>query len=444
MMFSLRNRKGTLPDGTTVEYVQRRDGGYTPIPVGPDGKVPVEALRERNDRRDPVARNMDGIRVAKVVRPQDLTPTQAAPWWNAPGRSDIVGIDAPGDSAVTWAPRKKKEPKQGGKTTKGSLKPASDGRYYHPIDEDLAKRGLESYSWSRYQPGSATENYRRTVDQVYDIAEEAKRTARPAYHAEIDRLARDFAEKYGKWVNTKNSIDASNVSPMIAGPSRYDYKKRDKQTARSDAHWQEHWRIMQIPERIQELGRPDRNVDIREPDALDTLDRQIADLEAEQDRMKKVNAYWRKHGTLKGCPQLPEGMQSAMEKVITGGGRASDKPYEDFELSGNREKIKRLKRKRDDLASTKAAGSSSTTDGDIEVIEDTEAMRIRIRFPDKPEEDVRSILKQNGFKWSQSTMSWQRQLNDAGREATKRAMSQIAKVAGEDYGMNVTKNLRRR
>ena len=107
-------------------------------------------------------------------------------------------------------------------------------------------------------------------------------------------------------------------------------------------------------------------------------------------------------------------------------------------------KIKRLKRKRDDLASTKAAGPSAKADGDIEVIEDTEAMRIRIRVPDKPEEDIRSILKQNGFKWSQSTMSWQRQLNDAGREATKRAMSQIAKVAGEDYGMNATKNLRRR
>ena len=107
MRLSLRNRKGTLHDGTPVEYVRRRDGGYTPIPVGPDGKVPVEELVKRNILRDPYARMMDESRTARVVRPVDLTPSQAAPWWNAPGRSDIVGIDAPGDAAVTWKPRER-------------------------------------------------------------------------------------------------------------------------------------------------------------------------------------------------------------------------------------------------------------------------------------------------------------------------------------------------
>ena len=452
MRFCLRNRKGELPDGTVVEYVQRRDGGYTPIPVGPDGKVPPDALMWRNSRRNTAAKMRDAAKVAKIVRPQDLTPSQAAPWWNSPGRSDIVGIDAPSDAAVTWVPAVRQAPKRkaGADPAKAapSAAPApavtSGGRYYHHIDEDLAKCGLESYSWSRYQPGSATDNYRRTVDQVYDLAEKSKSTARPALHQEIDSLARRFAEQYGRWVNQKNRIDASNVSPMIAGPSRYNYKKRDNQTARADAHWKEYERIMQIPDRIEELGRPDRTVDIREAGAVDSLDAQIAKLEALQEQMKAVNAYWRKHGTLVGCPEIPENLQKPMEDAVRGPGRASEKPFEDFELSSNREKIKRLKKKRDDLDATRVAGSSVREAGDIEVVEDTGDMRIRIVFPDKPEEDVRSILKRNGFRWSPSTMSWQRQLNDAGREAARRAISEISKVACDDYGMGASKCLRRR
>ena len=547
------NYRGTRYDGMPVEYVRRRDGGYTPIPVGPDGKVPVEELVKRNIMRDPHARMMDEARTAKVVRPMDLTPSQAAPWFNAPGRSDIAGIDAPNDATVTWKPKDKAKGRSGkGKTSskakgerrltaseaepyaelvsgivmdcqvgqyelvekggrrfiifpliaekngrkvpncdlehyfgfyriedadsiyvidlddpyqpsvpqadragpskRGSVPkaqrsapvaPPDNGRFYYHIDEELARRGLESYSWSSYQPGSATANYRRTVDQVYDMAEEAKRTARPALHDEIDSLARQFAERYGRWVNTKNSIDASNVSPMIAGGSRYNYKKRDKQSARADAHWQEHERIMEIPDRIKELGRPDRNVDIREDDAIGSLDGQIAELEKRQEWMKRVNAYWRKNKTMKGCPDIPANLQKSVEDAITSGGRASDKPFEDFELTSNREKIKRLKKKRDDLSRTKAAGASETEHGDIEVREDTEDMRVRIIFPDKPDEAVRTILKQNGFRWSPSTSSWQRQLNDAGREATRRALDQIRRIARDEYGMSASENRRR-
>ena len=350
-----RNYRRTK-DGQEYEYVKRRGGGHTPIPVGPDGYVPVEALRQRNDVRDPKARMLDGMQTARTVRPQQLTPAEALPWWNRPGRSDIVGIDAPSDAQVTWKRKERKPTKAGKRTAEPEPAPEKpkkaidiimedlqkddtfvqppqvvNGRWYYPINEELAKRGLESYSWSSYQPGSATESYRRTVDQVYDMAEQAKRTARPALHGEIDALARRFAEDYGKWVNTKNSIDASNVSPMIAGPARYNYKKRDRQTSRMEKHYDEYHRIMAIPDKIRELGRPDRNVSIREEGAVESIEDQIAKAEAEQERMKAANAYWRKHKTLVGCPAIPEKVQEMFtQKMMEGVRMCQDRPYPDY------------------------------------------------------------------------------------------------------------------
>ena len=453
-------------DGQEYEYVRRRDGGYTQIPVGPDGYVPVEALMQRHLDRKPHVRMIDDTRVAKVVRPQQLTPVEAYPWWNAPGRSDIVGIDTPEDTPVTWARKPKKAPKpkakkpKGGKVEAEPVPPAQapalpapssgdyisglNGRRYYTIDEDLAKRGLESYSWSRYQPGSATQTYRTTVDQVYDMADKAKMTARPALHAEIDSLADQFARRYAEWVNTKNSIDASNVSPMIAGPSRYNWKKRDKQSARASAHYEEYDRIMRIPDRIEELGRADRKVSIKESGAVDSLDAQIEAAEAEQERMKRVNAYWHKHKTLVGCPDVPESEQRAFDLAMAQPGRLSDKPYAEFDLTGNRDRIKRLKSKRDDLARTQKAGDALSTYGDISVYEDAASMRIRVIFPDKPSEQVRAIMKRNGFRWAPSSGCWQRDLNDSGRAAAGVAMREIAAAEGDLYGMKGSKNSKRR
>jgi hypothetical protein len=49
--------------------------------------------------------------------------------------------------------------------------------------------------------------------------------------------------------------------------------------------------------------------------------------------------------------------------------------------------------------------------------EDQEAGRICFEFDGKPEPDVISTLKHNGFKWSPRLKRWQRQNTDNGRRA---------------------------
>ena len=53
----------------------------------------------------------------------------------------------------------------------------------------------------------------------------------------------------------------------------------------------------------------------------------------------------------------------------------------------------------------------------FKVVENTEIMRLQIIFDGKPDPEVRTVLKKNGFKWAPSQGAWQRLLNTSARYA---------------------------
>ena len=63
----------------------------------------------------------------------------------------------------------------------------------------------------------------------------------------------------------------------------------------------------------------------------------------------------------------------------------------------------------------------------VEVRENGEAMRLQLKFPGKPDDKTRTLLKSNGFRWSPSQGSWQRQLTDNARYSAKRVLEELAK-----------------
>jgi hypothetical protein len=52
------------------------------------------------------------------------------------------------------------------------------------------------------------------------------------------------------------------------------------------------------------------------------------------------------------------------------------------------------------------------TYGEITLKTDKDDNRVRLIFPGKPDDAVRTKLKQNGFRWSPYNGAWQRQLNN--------------------------------
>ena len=64
----------------------------------------------------------------------------------------------------------------------------------------------------------------------------------------------------------------------------------------------------------------------------------------------------------------------------------------------------------------------------ITITKDLEDNRIRLHFPGKPKDEIRTLLKAHGFRWSYSNDAWQRQLNSAGIYAVAQVLIKIEEL----------------
>ena len=137
--------------------------------------------------------------------------------------------------------------------------------------------------------------------------------------------------------------------------------------------------------------------------------------------MKAVNAYYRKHKTLEGCPDLTTGEIQAISAEMKNSWRSNPAPFEAYELTNNNATIKRTRERVAALeaeAARAAAGGTEDHEGKGYTLrENTDICRIQFIFDGKPDDDVRSLLKSHGFKWSPREGAWQRLLNDNARSA---------------------------
>lgn len=62
----------------------------------------------------------------------------------------------------------------------------------------------------------------------------------------------------------------------------------------------------------------------------------------------------------------------------------------------------------------------------FKVVENAEIDRLQLIFDGKPDEETRTILKQNAFKWAPSQTAWQRQLTDNARRSLESVIRQLA------------------
>ena len=158
-------------------------------------------------------------------------------------------------------------------------------------------------------------------------------------------------------------------------------------------------------------------------DALEQLRDKLAKLEARQEQMKRINAYYRKHKTLDGCPDLSEkGVATVAEYMQK---FSQDKPCPTWELSNNSANIRRIRDRIEHIEREKSRTAEAITGDGWQLIEKPEIMRIQFIFDDKPDSDTRATLKMNGFRWAPSEGAWQRTLNNAGRYAAKDVMKQL-------------------
>lgn len=97
--------------------------------------------------------------------------------------------------------------------------------------------------------------------------------------------------------------------------------------------------------------------------------------------------------------------------------------FADYQLSNNSANIRRIKERIAQLEATAERQDVTEQHGDITYQESDN--RVELIFPGKPGQEVRSLLKHNGFKWSPTCGAWVRMLNNAGRSAARYVMQKI-------------------
>ncbi len=299
---------------------------------------------------------------------------------------------------------------------------------YYPIDESMARRAKEMMSYSDYKEGSATADYRAEVDQAVEIAERQKRRVDPMYHDKIDRLLDLYARKLAENRNKHYEIMTRCPSVLIAGFSNFPTRKKEKQNAADDKNMREYQEIQGILDKIKGVGLGGISGD--DPQAVEKLEAKLAALEKRQERMKAANAAIRMKDTEAGDQKLREmGYSEAAIKELRSPDFAGRIGYPAFELSNNNANIHRIKERIADLKKRQSEdGPEGWSFDGGEVVVNKELNRLQIIFDDKPDADLRSKLKGEGFRWAPSQGAWQRQLTDNALRAIRRieAVSPVA------------------
>lgn len=265
--------------------------------------------------------------------------------------------------------------------------PSAPAVKYYPIDETTARRSLEMMSFSGYEPGSATAEYRQMVDEAAALVERCKAATSPYYHDKLDALLDRYARRLAQWINDHNRNGASCPSVMICGPANFPARKKEKQIARENALWREYKEIKAILGKIKSVGTGP--VDLADPHAREILTERLNNAKAAHEAMKEANAYYR----------------------------------------GSSANIKRIQSRLDELDKLQAAQAdpipAEEHDG-FRLVRNAEQNRLQIIFDGKPDEVTRSLLKSNGFRWAPSQGAWQRQLTPNAEYAAKRIVNQLS------------------
>ncbi len=297
---------------------------------------------------------------------------------------------------------------------------------YYEISEDMARRAWEAVHMSEYKKDSATNEYHASVDEAAEIAQKQKQKVSEFYHDKIDHLLDRYAFRLAKWCNDYNRNEASCPSWFITGSSNYPVRKHEKKMNRERTLWAEYDEIKGIIDKIKGVGKG--GIDLADPNAREMLTDRLEHLQAELDRDKKLNAYWRKHKTFIGCPDISE---SRAEKLTQETNEMLNrcawitKPFPDYELTSLRDKIKRTQERLEELDRRQAtaenpdSGNNEKFDGG-EIIRNIELDRLQIIFDEIPSAEIRAALKDNGFRWSPKNKAWQRQLTSNAENALQK------------------------
>lgn len=271
----------------------------------------------------------------------------------------------------------------------------------------------------------------------YDDRQEARRARLEARAAKADAEADALARRVDTMAGCMNG------TPILIGHHserrhRRDLERMHRDMTRSVQAGRDAERLR---ERAAAVGSAGISSD--DPEAGAKIDARLDALRARRERMKAVNAAWRKAKKPAPGEAAAWAALSALRPeddtwaaLVTEGRHTlcldplRRGPFPDYALTNLGANIRRLEKRLAEVqeaerAAEEAGGEDGTrvlydNGAGMTVTENYDANRVQVEFPGKPSAEVRATLKAQGFRWAPSEGAWQRLLNDAGRAAARR------------------------
>lgn len=301
-------------------------------------------------------------------------------------------------------------------------------RKYFPINESSARTAHDMMSMRDYTEGSTTAEYRRSVDKAYDVADKVAEK-KPEEAERAYRLAERYSKKMAEYYNKESSIGMMCPSILISGGSNFPVRKKERQVAAWDRNRQFYNEVQGIVGKIESILYGKEIIKSDDERAIEKLEEKLEDMKALQEQMKAANKAIRLKDTEAGDDILREmGYSEESIKKLREPDYCGRVGYPDYELTNNNANIHRVEGRIKSLKATKERGSSEQEYKTFKVAENTEAMRYQIIFGGKPDADVRTLLKSNGFKWAPSQGAWQRQITANGKYALDRVVEKLKEM----------------
>ena len=246
-----------------------------------------------------------------------------------------------------------------------------------------------------------------------------------------DRAA-SWKELCEKSYNDVIRLRASWFPWTVSGPARYDQAKNSQKANRQmevSLQWAERREAfientkrmirdaLPLSEIIEEYrtGKREDPVSSDDPAAVEKLQARIDFITEQHERGKTMNKHWKKFGTMKNFPGMEDEKAEALDDFIKKQPPIWQLPYS-RDTANVTATIRRLRERIENIQKLRRQAEKDddpekTYDG-FAVKKNLEENRLCIEFDGKPDEDVRAILKGNGFHWSPRNKVWQRQLTD--------------------------------
>ena len=101
-------------------------------------------------------------------------------------------------------------------------------RTCYAINEQMARAAKHLNSFSDYAAGSATTEYKKIVDRIYEVVERIKKE-KPHLVEKAVNMADRYSRKLAGYYNDYYRNEVNCPSVMISGPANFLVRKKEKQ-----------------------------------------------------------------------------------------------------------------------------------------------------------------------------------------------------------------------